>query len=162
MSEESDDIHEILRQINNAGYQQISDYCANVPLQPAASHLSHKQLEQQREFFQNFLSLPIHDAPYTPTDVYRFKIIALRKFSLQTISIHINFFSFTHTIYLVPEDAHKSQVTMLETLFAVHGQAKLNMSSVAKDDSTACNDRPYQLDWCKYLKHPPAWHRQVI
>ena len=155
------DIHNILRQLNNVAYQQVNDYCANVPLPPAASRFSTKQLEQQQEFFREFLTLSMHEASYTPTDVYKFKIIAVRKF--QTCFIFFVFSSVTssYTIHLVPESGNAIQRTIIETLFAVHGRATLNMICMVKHDPNLYYGRPYELDWCKYLKRPPAWHRQI-
>lgn len=50
-----------------------------VPLPPAAYTFSYQQIQQQRLFFENFLSSSIHVVPYQPLDVYKVAIIAVRE-----------------------------------------------------------------------------------
>lgn len=47
------------------------------------------------------------------------------------------------------------QRIVLENLFVFPGQTKLNMICATGSDSQEEYGRPYKLDWCKKLKHPP-------
>ena len=59
--------------------QRLVRYLEHVPLTPAASMFSYEQRQKQRLFFEQFLSTPIQQQPYSVVDLYRMKIIVVRK-----------------------------------------------------------------------------------
>ncbi len=50
-----------------------------IPLTPARYAFSYEQRKKQRLFFEQFLSSPVDQLPYSPVDLYKMTIIAVRK-----------------------------------------------------------------------------------
>ena len=65
--------------ITTIGNHRVTNCLDRVPLTPAAYAFSYEQKRQQRSFFAQFLPLPVDQLPYTPVDLYKMAIIAVRK-----------------------------------------------------------------------------------
>ncbi len=59
--------------------ERVARYLEHVPIPPAVYSFSYRQRQQQRSFFEQFLSSPIQQLPYSPLDLYQMAIIAVRK-----------------------------------------------------------------------------------
>ena len=59
--------------------ERVALYREHVPLPPATYMFSHQQRQKQRLFFEQFLSTPVQQQPYSTVDLYQMKIIAVRK-----------------------------------------------------------------------------------
>ena len=59
--------------------ERVSLYREHVPLPPAAYMFSYQQRQKQRLFFEQFLSTPVQQQPYSVVDLCQMKIIAVRK-----------------------------------------------------------------------------------
>ena len=59
------------------GNHQVTDSLNRVPLTPIRYAFSYQQRQQQRLFFEQFLSLPIDQLPYSPVDLHKVAIIAV-------------------------------------------------------------------------------------
>jgi len=60
-------------------------------------------------------------------------------------------------IHVVPDDSSILLRYIIETLFAIHGETKLNMISPLRrgdKDSEQLHNRPYNLVWCHNLNRP--------
>ena len=124
---------------------------ARVPLPPAAYAFSYRQQEQQRVFFNQLLSMNVDQLPHSPIDLYQVAMIAVCKSSLFTL------FSFLIDINLVPEEGEDCSTILryiIETLFIIHGETKLNMICPVGGDAEKRYGRPYHLLWCANLIHP--------
>ena len=60
------------------GNHQVTDSLNRVPLTPIRYAFFYQQRQQQRLFFEQFLSLPIDQLPYSPVDLHNVTIIAVR------------------------------------------------------------------------------------
>ena len=59
---------------------QVTDCLNHVPFTPARCAFSYQQRQQQRVFFEQFLSLPVDQLPYSPVDLYKVASTAIRKY----------------------------------------------------------------------------------
>ena len=59
--------------------ERVALYREHVPLPPAAYMFSYQQRQKQRLFFEQFLSTPVQQQPYSVVDLCQMKIIAVRK-----------------------------------------------------------------------------------
>ena len=59
------------------------------------------------------------------------------------------------TLYLVPDDRSSLLRYIIETLFIVHAETKLNMICPVGKDAGRTYGRAYHLFWCRGLDHPP-------
>ena len=59
--------------------ERVALYREHVPLPPAAHMFSYQQRQKQRLFFEQFLSTPLQQQPYSVVDLCQMKIIAVRK-----------------------------------------------------------------------------------
>ena len=59
--------------------QRVASYLDYVPLSPAAYAFSYRQRQDQRLFFEKFVSSSIHQLSYSSLDLYRVAIIAVCK-----------------------------------------------------------------------------------
>jgi hypothetical protein len=60
---------------------------------------------------------------------------------------------FSH-IDLVPDDRSIILRYIIETLFIIHGETKLNMICPLGGDPERHYGRPYDLIWCRHLNRP--------
>ena len=64
-------------------YQEVAAQLDYVPLPPAAYTFSYRQRQNQRQFFERLYHstsfLANNSMPYTPLDLYKVSIIAVRK-----------------------------------------------------------------------------------
>lgn len=60
-------------------HRKVSELLQFLPLAPAGRYFSALQLQQQRLFFDRYLSTPIDEPPFVETDMYQMKIIAVCK-----------------------------------------------------------------------------------
>jgi hypothetical protein len=51
--------------------------CVSIP--PAVYAFSYRQRQKQRVFFEQFLTLPSQQRPYSTVDLYQYAIIDVRK-----------------------------------------------------------------------------------
>ena len=58
---------------------RLSNFIHNVPHPPAAFVFSYRQRQQQRTFFERFISSSTQQLPYSPVDLYQVAIIVVRK-----------------------------------------------------------------------------------
>ena len=59
--------------------ERVALYREHVPLPHAAYMFSYQQRQKQRLFFEQFLSTPLRQQPYSVVDLCQMKIIAIRK-----------------------------------------------------------------------------------
>ncbi|CAF2871444.1 unnamed protein product [Rotaria sp. Silwood2] len=111
--------------INNHRVTRCLD---SVPLPPAAYAFSYRQLQKQRVFFEQLVCSSIHARPYAVLDLYKMAIIAV-----------------------LPNDHSVILRYIIETLFIIHGETKLNMICPIGSDAEQRYGRPYDLVWCANL-----------
>lgn len=58
---------------------RVFNFLEHVPRAPAAFAFSYRQRQQQRAFFERFISSSTQQLPYSPLDLYQVAIIAVRK-----------------------------------------------------------------------------------
>jgi len=58
---------------------RVARYLEHLPLPPVEYSFSYRQRQQQRAFFQQFLSSSTQQSPYSPIDLYQVAIIAVCK-----------------------------------------------------------------------------------
>lgn len=73
------DLDALIRQLAN-------DYFDRIPIPPVRYEFSYQQQVEQKQFLDEFVSLPQNQLPYSPIDLYRYSIIALRKYKLSKIT----------------------------------------------------------------------------
>jgi hypothetical protein len=126
--------------INN---QRVANYSDHVPLPPAAYDFCYRQRQNQRLFFENFVSSSIKQLPYFSTDLYKMAIIAVCKY------INSGSFSFILLLdNLVPDNSSIVFRYIIETLLNMHGQTHLNMICPIAVDSEQRYRHTYDLEWC--------------
>ncbi|CAF1382378.1 unnamed protein product, partial [Adineta steineri] len=111
--------------------QRIVNYLGHVPTPPDTYAFSYRQRRNQRLFFQQFVSSSIHQLPYSPLDLYQIAIIAI-----------------------LPDDQSIILRYIIETLFILHGETKLNMICPLGGDPYQRYGPPYAFIWCNNLAHP--------
>ncbi|CAF2809231.1 unnamed protein product [Rotaria sp. Silwood2] len=109
----------------------VTQYLDNVPLPPAAYAFSYPQLQKQRVFFEHFACSSIHVQPYDTLDLYKMAIIVVL---LDDYSIILRY--------------------IIETLFIIHGETKLNMICPIDSGAEQRYGHPYDLVWCADLNRP--------
>ncbi|CAF2081067.1 unnamed protein product [Rotaria magnacalcarata] len=109
--------------------RRVARSLERVPLPPGRYAFSHRQVKQQRLFFEQFHSSPINQLPYMTLDLYKMAIIAV-----------------------LPEDHSIILRYIIETLFIIHGETKLNMICPVGGDAEKRFGRAYNLVWCVNLK----------
>ncbi|CAF1579373.1 unnamed protein product, partial [Adineta steineri] len=80
---------------------------------------------------QQFVSSSIHQLPYSPLDLYQIAIIAI-----------------------LPDDRSILLRYIIETLFILHGETKLNMICPLGGDSYQRYGPPHEFIWCSNLAYP--------
>ncbi|CAF1471338.1 unnamed protein product [Adineta steineri] len=111
--------------------QRVVNYLEHVPTPPDSYAFSYRQRQNQRLFFQQFVSSTIHHLPYFPLDLYRIAIIAI-----------------------LPDDRSILLRYIIETLFILHGETKLNMICPLGGDPYQRYGPPHEFIWCNNLAHP--------
>ncbi|CAF1469686.1 unnamed protein product [Rotaria magnacalcarata] len=114
------------------GNRRLANYLDCVPLSPAAYVFSNQQVKQQRSFFQQFISCTNDQLPYLTLDLYKVAIIAVLP-DIRSIILRY----------------------IIETLFIIHAETKLNMICPIGIDVEKRYGRVYDLVWCANLKQPP-------
>ncbi|CAF3586707.1 unnamed protein product [Adineta steineri] len=110
--------------------QSILRYLEHVPQPPASYDFSYQQRQKQRQFFERFLTSPFYQMPYSPLDLYQIAIIAI-----------------------LPDDRSVLLRYIIETLFVLHGETKLNMICPLGGDPYQRYGPPYNGVWCANLNH---------
>ncbi|CAF1325304.1 unnamed protein product [Rotaria sordida] len=108
----------------------LAQYLDRVPLPPAAYVFSYRQLQKQRIFFERFVNSSIHELPYAVLDLYKMAIIAI-----------------------LPDDHSILLRYIIETLFIIHGETKLNMICPIGSDVERRYGPPYNSVWCANLNY---------
>jgi hypothetical protein len=127
---------------------RVARYLDHVPIPPAAYAFSYPQRQKQRLFFEQFLFSPIHRRPYSTLDLYKMAIIAVCKctdFDIVCIFFRID---------LVPDNCSKILRYIIETLFILNGDTKLNMICPIGGDPERRYGCSYHLVWCDNLNPP--------
>ncbi|CAF1339283.1 unnamed protein product [Rotaria sordida] len=117
-----------------ADNRRMANYLDNVPLPPTSYAFSFRQLKQQRLFFERLVTSSIHYRPYIKLDVYNIAIIVVCN-------------------DLVSDDCSMILRYIIETLFIIHGETKLNMICPLGGDAEKRYGLPYNLYWCDNLNH---------
>ena len=60
----------------------VAEYLLRVPLPPTRYAFSYQQRQQQRIFFRNLASGAYRPMPYVLMDLHKYKVIAVRKYSI--------------------------------------------------------------------------------
>ncbi|CAF1492369.1 unnamed protein product [Rotaria sordida] len=110
--------------------RRVANYLDNVPLPPTSYAFSYRQIKQQRLFFEQLVTSSIHYRPSIKLDLYNIAIIAV-----------------------LPDDCSMILRYIIETLFIIHGETKLNMICPVGSDAEKCYGRPYNLHWCANLNN---------
>ncbi|CAF4797365.1 unnamed protein product [Rotaria sp. Silwood2] len=112
---------------------RIAQYLDNVPLPPTAYVFSYHQVQEQHLFFEHFLSSSVNQLPYVALDLYKMAIVTV-----------------------LPDDCGSIILRyIIETLFIIHGETKLNMICPIGGDAEKRYGRAYNLVWCANLNHSP-------
>ena len=61
---------------------------------------------------------------------------------------------FSLPVHPVPEDHSRILRYIIETLFSLHCETKLNMICPIYKNPDEQNRRPYNIVWCAHLNHP--------
>ncbi|CAF1317099.1 unnamed protein product [Adineta steineri] len=110
---------------------RVVNYLEHVPIPLDSYAFSYRQRQNQRLFFQQFVSSSLHQLPYSQLDLYQIAIIAI-----------------------LPNDHSIILRYIIETLFILHGETKLNMICPLGGDPHQRYGLPYDLIWCNNLNHP--------
>ncbi|CAF1457680.1 unnamed protein product, partial [Rotaria sordida] len=113
-----------------ADNRRVANYLDNVPLPPTPYAFSYRQIKQQRLFFERLVTSSIHYRPYIKLDLYNIAIIAV-----------------------LPNDCSMILRYIIETLFIIHGETKLNMICPLGGNTEKRYGRPYNLHWCDNLNN---------
>ncbi|CAF3837493.1 unnamed protein product [Rotaria sp. Silwood1] len=119
-------------EMTSAANQRVDHYLQHVPLEPNGYVFSYRQLQKQRLFFQHFVCSATHHLPYHAIDLYKMAIIAV-----------------------LPDDRSILLRYLIETLFIIHGETKLNMICPIGSDVMQRYGHPYHLVWCANLNRLP-------
>lgn len=132
---------------------RVANSLQHVPLPPAVYGFSFRQRRQQRAFFERFLSLSTQQLPYASLDLYQVALIAVCTYFIESSFILIDSFLLLF-LFLVPDDRSILFRYIIETLFVVHGETKLNMICPIGIDPEKRYGRCYNLVWCANLNRP--------
>ncbi|CAF1481360.1 unnamed protein product [Adineta steineri] len=110
---------------------RVVNYLEHVPTPPDSYAFSRLQRQNQRLFFQQFVSSSIHQLPYSKIDLYKMAIIVV-----------------------LPHDCSTLLRYIIETLFVLHGETKLNMICPLGGDPYQRYGPPHEFIWCNNLAHP--------
>ncbi|CAF1406327.1 unnamed protein product [Rotaria sordida] len=111
--------------------RKVASCLQQVPLAPVKYVFSYDQREEQRLFFEQFLASDVDQCPYSIVDLYQVAIIAV-----------------------LPDDCSIILRYLIETLFIIHGETKLNMICPLGGDPQQRYGHPYNPIWCKNLNRP--------
>ncbi|CAF4688056.1 unnamed protein product, partial [Rotaria socialis] len=100
--------------------KKVARLLTGISFPPAERHFSSAQIQKQRLFFDRHLLSPVDQLPYVETDLYKMKIIAV-----------------------LPTDESIILRYLIETLFIIHGETKLNMICPIGIDPEQRYGRPY-------------------
>ncbi|CAF1566022.1 unnamed protein product [Adineta steineri] len=113
---------------------RVIPYLHDVPRSPSTSYeFSAEQSQKQCLFFEELLSFSsaIDHLPYSTVNLYKIAIIAV-----------------------LPDDCSITLRYIIETLFVIHGETKLNMICPIGGDPEQRYGRPYDPIWCVNLHQP--------
>ncbi|CAF1623646.1 unnamed protein product [Rotaria sp. Silwood1] len=119
-------------EMTSAANHRVDHYLQHVPLEPNGYVFSYRQVQKQRLFFQHFVCSAIQHLPYHAIDLYKMAIIAV-----------------------LPDDRSILLRYMIETLFIIHGETKLNMICPIGSDVMQRYGHPYHVVWCANLNRLP-------
>ncbi|CAF5090192.1 unnamed protein product, partial [Rotaria magnacalcarata] len=108
--------------------KKVARLLTGVMLQPAENHYSTAQIQKQRIFFDRLLLSPVDQLPYVETDLYKMKIIAV-----------------------LPTDESIILRYIIETLFIIHAESKLNMICPVGIDPQQRYGQPYDDQWYHHI-----------
>ncbi|CAF4999167.1 unnamed protein product, partial [Rotaria socialis] len=111
--------------------KKVARLLTGISFPPPERHFSSAQIQKQRLFFDRHLLSPVDQLPYVETDLYKMKIIAV-----------------------LPTDESVILRYLIETLFIIHGETKLNMICPIGIDPEQRYGRPYDHQWYYHIKHP--------
>ncbi|CAF5198610.1 unnamed protein product [Rotaria magnacalcarata] len=111
--------------------KKVARLLTGVMLQPAENHYSTAQIQKQRIFFDRLLLSPVDQLPYVEADLYKMKIIAV-----------------------LPTDESIILRYIIETLFIIHAESKLNMICPVGIDPQQRYGQPYDDQWYHHIQHP--------
>ncbi|CAF2077940.1 unnamed protein product [Rotaria magnacalcarata] len=119
--------------------RKIIDLLCHVPLSSTRSKFSCVQKHEQRLFFDRFLTSPVDELPYIETDLYQMKIIAV-----------------------LPTDESIILRYLIETLFIIHCETKLNMICPTGIDPKRPYGLPYDPQWKSQMPRPTLRSTEFI
>ncbi|CAF3465460.1 unnamed protein product [Rotaria socialis] len=111
--------------------KKVARLLTGVSLPTTVRHFSSIQIQKQRIFFDRLLLSPVDELPYIEADLYKIKIIAV-----------------------LPQDESIILRYIIETLFIIHAESKLNMICPIGIDPQQRYGRPYDDQWYHHIKHP--------
>ncbi|CAF4032794.1 unnamed protein product [Rotaria sordida] len=111
-------------QLNAADTDRVDQHLDFVPKPPEGYSSSRPQIQKQRLFFQQFVTASVQKLPYDVIDLYRMAIIAI-----------------------LPDDQSKILRYIVETLFIIHGESKLNMICPVVTNVEQRYGGSYKVDW---------------
>ncbi|CAF4594335.1 unnamed protein product [Rotaria sp. Silwood1] len=110
--------------MNAADIDRVATWLSFVPPPPDGYLFSYRQKRKQRIFFEHLACSSIHQLPYQAIDLYQMAIIAV-----------------------LPDDRSTILRYIIETLFIIHGETKLNMICPVGTNVELRYGRPYKPDW---------------
>ena len=138
--------------VTNTGHRRVAFWLDRIPLPPAAYAFSYEQRHQQRAFFQRFLPSPVDQLPYSSVDVFKVAMIAVRECIAELLIDHGRRSS--ALVALVPDDRSRILRYVVQTLFSVQAETKLNMICPLSNCPERLYGRPFNLVWCESLHRP--------
>ncbi|CAF1484015.1 unnamed protein product [Rotaria sordida] len=111
--------------------RKVASCLQQVPLAPAKYVFSYDQREEQCLFFEQFLASDVDQLPYSVVDLYKVAVIAV-----------------------LPDNCSIILRYLIETLFIIHGETKLNMICPLGGNPQQRYGHPYNVIWCKNLIRP--------
>ncbi|CAM4850476.1 unnamed protein product, partial [Rotaria magnacalcarata] len=111
--------------------KKVARLLTDVSLPTTVRHFSSVQIQKQRIFFDRLLLSPVDELPYIEADLYKIKIIAV-----------------------LPTDESIILRYIIETLFIIHAESKLNMICPIGIDPQQRYGKPYGDQWYHHVKHP--------
>ncbi|CAF1203513.1 unnamed protein product [Adineta steineri] len=112
--------------------QRVENYLSHIPLSPVSYAFSYQQRQKQRLFFESIVPFSTNEQslPYSPLHLYKVALIVV-----------------------LPDDCSMILRYILQSLFIVHGEPKLNMICPLGGDPEKRYGRAYDLVWCAGLNH---------
>ena len=121
----------------------------HVPYPAVCYTYSYGQVMEQRAFFEDYIAISMHETLYNEVNPYSMAIIAVCMSIKFTIPMKISIF-----LLLVPDPCSIVLRYIIETLFVIQAETKLNMICPIGGDAEKLYGLVYDKDW--HIKIRPS------